>query len=305
MCNSCQLSLIDSVAFMKYIRDIEGVQEKHNMGYVVSTFYRFVHLSNYYDIQPVLREFCIQHGIKGTIILAEQGINATIAADEQSSLDQFFSFLNLDDRLKNIQYHKSFAIHNPFSKMKVKLRKELVCFGIEDLDNSVCGEYVISQDWDDLISRPNVYTIDTRNTYEINFGKFKNAINPQTKCFRDFPEWAVSWASDKVEQDPVIAMYCTGGIRCEKSTAFMKDLGFSKVYHLKGGILEYFKSTQNKNNLWEGDCFTFDDRIVVDDKLIPASVKCMSCDVCVTPEEMKSVTRGHVLCFNCKGSVKI
>ncbi|AHC39036.1 oxygen-dependent tRNA uridine(34) hydroxylase TrhO [Ehrlichia muris] len=275
------------------------------MGYVVSTFYRFVHLSNYYDIQPVLREFCIQHGIKGTIILAEQGINATIAADEQSSLDQFFSFLNLDDRLKNIQYHKSFAIHNPFSKMKVKLRKELVCLGIEDLDNSVCGEYVISQDWDDLISRPNVYTIDTRNTYEINFGKFKNAINPQTKCFRDFPEWAVSWASDKVEQDPVIAMYCTGGIRCEKSTAFMKDLGFSKVYHLKGGILEYFKSTQNKNNLWEGDCFTFDDRIVVDDKLIPASVKCMSCDVCVTPEEMKSVTRGHVLCFNCKGSVKI
>ncbi|KJV63304.1 MULTISPECIES: oxygen-dependent tRNA uridine(34) hydroxylase TrhO [Ehrlichia] len=271
------------------------------MGYVVSTFYRFVHLSNYYDIQPVLREFCIQHGIKGTIILAEQGINATIAADEQSSLDQFFSFLNLDDRLKNIQYHKSFAIHNPFSKMKVKLRKELVCFGIEDLGNSVCGEYVVSQDWDDLISRPNVYTIDTRNTYEINFGKFKNAINPQTKCFRDFPEWAVSWASDKVEQDPVIAMYCTGGIRCEKSTAFMKDLGFSRVYHLKGGILEYFKNTQNKNNLWEGDCFTFDDRIVVDDKLIPASVKCVSCNVYVAPEEMKSVTRGHVLCFNCKG----
>ncbi|ABD44543.1 rhodanese-like domain protein [Ehrlichia chaffeensis str. Heartland] len=275
------------------------------MGYVVSTFYRFVHLSNYYDIQPVLKEFCVQHSIKGTIILAEQGINATIAADKQSSLDEFFSFLNLDDRLKDIRYHKSFAMHNPFSKMKVKLRKELVCLGIEDFDNSVCGEYVSPQDWDDLISRSDVYTIDTRNTYEINFGKFKNAINPQTKCFRDFPEWAISWASNKVDQDPIIAMYCTGGIRCEKSTAFMKDLGFSKVYHLKGGILEYFKSTQNKNSLWEGDCFTFDDRIAVDNKLVPAHVKCVSCDVCVTPEEMKSITRGHVLCFNCKENVKI
>ena len=274
------------------------------MGYVVSTFYRFVHLSNYYDIQPVLKEFCVQHDIKGTIILAEQGINATIAGG-QSALNQFFSFLDLDNRLKNIQHHKSFSTHNPFSKMKVKLRNELVRLGIENFDNSVCGEYVSPQNWDDLISRSDVYTIDTRNAYEINFGKFKNAINPQTKCFRDFPEWAVSWASDKVNQDPIIAMYCTGGIRCEKSTAFMKNLGFNKVYHLKGGILEYFKRTKNTNNLWEGDCFTFDDRIVVDDNLVPGRVKCVSCGVHVTREEMKSVTRGNVLCFNCREVAKV
>ena len=270
------------------------------MEYVVSTFYRFVHLSNYYDIRPILREFCIEHDIKGTIILAEQGINATIAGS-QSSLTKFFSFLDLDDRLRNIRDHKSFSEYNPFSKMKVKLRKELVCLGIEDFDNSICGEYVNPQDWDNLISRPDVYTIDTRNAYEINFGKFKNAIDPKTSCFRDFPSWAVSWAADKINQDPIIAMYCTGGIRCEKSTAFMKDLGFNKVYHLKGGILEYFKSTGNVNNLWEGDCFTFDDRIIVDDKLTPCAVKCISCDMHVTFEEMKSISRGRVICFDCKG----
>ena len=269
------------------------------MEYVVSTFYRFVPLSNYYDFQPVLREFCVRHEIKGTIILAEQGINATIAGS-QSSLDKFFSFLDLDNRLKNIQDHKSCSTYNPFSKMKVKLRKELVCLGIEDFDNSVSGEYVDPQDWDDLISRSDVYTIDTRNVYEINFGKFKNSINPKTDCFRDFPNWAISWAADKIDKDPVIAMYCTGGIRCEKSTSFMKDLGFNNVYHLKGGILEYFKSTGNANNLWEGNCFTFDDRIIIDDKLIPGPVKCVSCDMHVTVEEMKSVSRGHVVCFDCK-----
>ncbi|QGR02288.1 hypothetical protein EDL79_01150 [Ehrlichia ruminantium] len=272
------------------------------MGYVVSTFYRFVYLSNYYDIQPVLKEFCVRHDIKGTIILAEQGINATIAGS-QDSLDKFFSFLDLDDRLSNLQYHKSFAVCNPFSKMKVKLRKELVCLGIEDFDNTICGEYINPEDWDDFISRSDVYTIDTRNGYEINFGKFKNAIDPKTSCFRDFPDWAISWAENKVSDDPIIAMYCTGGIRCEKSTAFMKDLGFNRVYHLKGGILEYFKSTGNINNLWEGYCFTFDDRIIVDDKLVPGDVKCISCYVSVTPEEMKSVSRGHVLCSDCKSNV--
>ncbi|GAT77034.1 rhodanese domain-containing protein [Ehrlichia ruminantium] len=272
------------------------------MGYVVSTFYRFVHLSNYYDIRPVLKEFCVQNNIKGTIILAEQGINATIAGS-QNSLDKFFSFLDLDSRLCNLQYHKSFSRCNPFSKMKVKLRKELVCLGIEDFDNSVGGEYIDPENWDNFISRSDVYTIDTRNSYEINFGKFKNSINPETNCFRDFPDWAISWAKNKIDDDPIIAMYCTGGIRCEKSTAFMKGLGFSKVYHLKGGILEYFKSTGNINNLWEGYCFTFDDRIIVDDKLVPGDVKCILCGAHVILEDMKSVSRGHVLCFSCKGHV--
>ncbi|QXK92132.1 rhodanese-related sulfurtransferase [Neoehrlichia mikurensis] len=269
------------------------------MSCVIATFYRFVYLSNYYDIQPVLKNFCVQEKIKGTIILAEQGINATVSGSS-SAIDNLFSFLELDSRFKSIQYHKSYAREEPFMKMKVRLKKEVVCMGMTDFDCSVNGEYISPDDWDGFISDSKVYTIDTRNDYEVKFGKFKNSINPNTSYFREFPQWAKLWSIDKA-RDINIAMYCTGGIRCEKSTAFMKSLGFKNVYHLKGGILNYLRSTYNKNKLWLGECFTFDDRIAVNEHLLPSdNIKCIKCSRRVSNEDTKLISRGHIICCKCR-----
>ncbi|KJV69611.1 oxygen-dependent tRNA uridine(34) hydroxylase TrhO [Candidatus Neoehrlichia procyonis] len=271
------------------------------MGCVIATFYRFVYLSNYYDIQPVLRDFCLYHGIKGTIILAEQGINATISGSD-FAINNLFSFLDLDSRFKSIQYHKSYSKEDPFAKMKVRLKKEVVHMGITDLDCSVNGKYISPDDWDDFISEPMVYVIDTRNNYEVKFGKFKNSINPNTSYFREFPRWAELWSIDKAH-DIHIAMYCTGGIRCEKSTAFMKNLGFKNVYHLKGGILNYLHSTDNRNKLWTGECFIFDDRIAVNEHLLPSdNIKCVKCSKKVSNKDTQSISRGYVICCECRSN---
>ena len=268
------------------------------MGYIVAAFYRFVHLDNYYDMRPVILKFCVDHGIKGTIILAEQGINATISGKE-SDIGSFFEFLDSDDRLAQIQYHRSYSDVLPFSKMKVRLKSEIVRLGIEGFDCSSRGTYVDPSEWDDFVSKPNVYVIDTRNEYEVEFGRFKGSINPGTGSFREFPHWAVNWARDK-DKNAEIAMYCTGGIRCEKSTAFMKSIGFDNVYHLKGGILNYLKTMGEKGNLWEGECFVFDDRVAVDKDVSPSkNIKCAVCAGSVTEMDLRSVTKGRVVCGVC------
>ncbi|MCU7611370.1 oxygen-dependent tRNA uridine(34) hydroxylase TrhO [Anaplasma capra] len=269
------------------------------MGYVVAAFYRFVHLHNYYDMRPVLLEFCLEHSIKGTVILAEQGINATVAGS-LSSIEKLFSFLDLDDRLCGMKYHESYSDREPFSKMKVRLKSEVVRLGIDGFDCSSRGEYVDPQEWDGLVHSPDMHVIDTRNGYEIRFGRFRGAINPGTSSFREFPEWARNWASDK-EKGIGIAMYCTGGIRCEKSTAFMKSLGFRNVYHLRGGILNYLKTVRGGDSLWEGECFVFDDRIAVDRNMVPTEdTKCVECMEKVDAGDIRSISKGHILCRSCK-----
>ncbi|MFV0990265.1 rhodanese-related sulfurtransferase, partial [Wolbachia endosymbiont of Nasonia giraulti] len=242
------------------------------MSFVIATFYHFVELSNYYDMKDEIKATCNNVELKGTILLAEEGVNATISG-ERNAIDEIFDFLHSDYRLKDLTWKESAAEYQPFSKMKVKLKREIVNLGVSNLDISLKGKYVDPEHWDDFTSQPDVLVIDTRNEYEVKLGKFKNAINPHTQCFREFPQWTESFSESK---DLKVAMYCTGGIRCEKSTAYMKSLGFSDVYHLKGGILSYLEKTYNKNGNWKGECFVFDDRIAVDNSLTPSNtIKCI------------------------------
>lgn len=207
------------------------------MSFVIATFYHFVKLSNYYDMKDEIKVACDNVELKGTILLAEEGINATVSG-ERNAIDKIFDFLRSDDRLKGLTWKESVAGYQPFSKMKVRLKREIVNLGVSNLGTSVRGQYVDPEHWDDFVSQSDVLVIDTRNEYEVKLGKFKNAINPHTQRFRDFPQWAESFSESK---DLKVAMYCTGGIRCEKSTAYMKSLGFKDVYHLKGGILSYLE----------------------------------------------------------------
>ncbi|MDR0288850.1 MAG: rhodanese-related sulfurtransferase [Rickettsiales bacterium] len=267
------------------------------MSFVIATFYHFVELSNYYDMKDEIKAAYDDVELRGTILLAEEGINATISGG-RSAIDKTFDFLRSDYRLKDLTWKESAAEYQPFSKMKVRLKREIVNLGVNDLDISLRGKYIDPEYWDDFISRPDVLVIDTRNEYEVKLGKFKNAINPHTQCFRELPQWAKSFSENK---DLKVAMYCTGGIRCEKSTAYIKSLGFNDVYHLKGGILSYLEKTHNKNGNWEGECFVFDDRIAVNNSLVPSDkIKCIFCSNQVSADELKSVSRDQVVCSDCK-----
>ena len=272
-------------------------------GFVVAAFYRFVHLHNYYDMRAEILGFCKDRGIRGTVILSEQGINATVSGS-CDGIRSFFEFLDLDDRLAGIQYQESYTDVSPFSKMKVRLKHEVVRLGIDGFDCSSRGEYVDPGVWNELILKPGVHVVDTRNDYEIKLGRFKSAINPCTTSFREFPDWARDWAKSK-DRDECVAMYCTGGIRCEKSTAFMKSLGFKNVYHLKGGILNYLKTVPESSSMWEGECFVFDDRVAVDHNVAPSNnVRCVLCSGKVEKTDLRSVTKGYVTCAVCKSGIQ-
>ena len=217
--------------------------------------------------------------MKGTILLANEGINATISAPKDV-MEKFWTFLNQDIRFKNMAFKESYASFHPFEKMKIRLKKEIVRLAVDDLDITERGEYLNDEKWDEVISDPEVKVIDTRNDYEYMLGSFENAINPKTDDFRNFPKWAEENLDPKKHKK--IAMFCTGGIRCEKSTALLKQQGFEEVYHLEGGILQYLENKKNKNekkSKWSGHCFVFDDRIAVDKNLDPVkgSIICKDC----------------------------
>lgn len=266
----------------------------------IIAFYRFVSLPDYQQIQPKLKAFCIENNIKGTILLASEGINGTVSGFEDD-IQKLLAYFNKDLRLQNIEFKESFAKYKPFGKMKVRLKKEIVRMGVEDLDASNAGEYIDSKNWDSLISDKNVILVDTRNEYEVVLGTFKNAINPHTKEFRQFPKWAKE--NLKPKKHKKVAMFCTGGIRCEKSTAYLKKLGFENVYHLKGGILQYLEDTKNESGSWQGQCFVFDERIAVNDKLEPSrDVLCKVCGTELTIDEVRwGINNRGVTCGKCKG----
>lgn len=246
------------------------------MSQVVATFYKFVKLPDYISKQAPLLDYCQQQGIKGTILLAQEGINGTIAGSRQS-IDIVLSFLRNDPRLTDLEVKESAAESPPFERMKVKLKKEIVTLGQLQADpNQQVGTYVSPQDWNELISDPDVVVIDTRNNYEVVIGTFKGAINPQTHSFREFPGY-VKNSLDPSEHKK-IAMFCTGGIRCEKASSYLKSQGFEQVYHLKGGILKYLEEIPPEQSLWEGECFVFDERVAVKHKLEEGSYDmCLSC----------------------------
>ena len=229
--------------------------------FVVATFYHFANLPDYKEMQSVLKTFCDRHYLKGTILLAQEGINSTIAGSREG-IDALLDYLRSDQRLQALEHKESVCQIIPFQKMRVRLKKEIVTLGVAGIDPSrEVGKYVEPKDWNNLISDPEVVVIDTRNTYEVEFGTFDGAINPQITTFGDFPRYATENLDP--EKQTKVAMFCTGGIRCEKASAYLLAQGFKEVYHLKGGILKYIAEMPPEESLWEGECFVFDDRITL------------------------------------------
>lgn len=254
---------------------------------VVCALYKFVALADFIDLQSIVLKQLNQYKIRGTLLLAEEGINGTIAGS-QLSINSFLNWLQGDERFCDIDYKLSYHDKAPFHRTKVKLKKEIVTMGVDGIDpNKIVGTYVEPEDWNELINDPETILVDTRNEYEYGIGSFKNAINPHTETFREFPQYV------EENLDPVkhkkIAMFCTGGIRCEKASAFMKQQGFDEVYHLKGGILKYLEKTEAKENLWEGECFVFDDRVAVNQSLNKGKYdQCHACRHPITEEQKQS-----------------
>ncbi|MBA4695916.1 MAG: rhodanese-related sulfurtransferase [Legionella sp.] len=235
------------------------------MSYTVLAFYKFTSFAASESLKADLLAQMKVNEVKGTIIIASEGINGTICA-EPSNSEQFFNYLKQYAGLEDLTFKQSHCDFNPFDKAKVKLRTEIVTFGISGIDPSVeTGEHVKPKEWNQLISEEDVVVIDVRNDYEVKLGTFKNAINPSTLNFRDFPSFVEQHL--KNQEHRKIAMFCTGGIRCEKSTAYLKAKGFERVYQLDGGILNYCANTPADESLWDGHCFVFDNRVAVDSKL--------------------------------------
>lgn len=249
---------------------------------VVCSLYRFVKLNNHEALREPLLKLLQKLQVKGSLLLAHEGLNGTIAGSREA-INQVIVFLKKDGRFDGLQIKESKTNTSPFKRTKVKVKKEIVTMGRPDIDpQHYAGEYVKPEDWNDLISDPNVVVIDTRNEYEIAVGSFDGAVNPQTTTFREFPLFAKTL---NLHKSTKVAMYCTGGIRCEKSTAYLKSLGFDNVYHLEGGILKYLEETPEDNSLWKGECFVFDDRVTVNHQLHQGSYD--QCHACRTPISQK------------------
>ncbi|MCS5589921.1 MAG: rhodanese-related sulfurtransferase [Candidatus Thioglobus sp.] len=270
--------------------------------FTVCALYQFVRLDDFEEFRTPLRELMVKLEVKGTILLALEGLNGTISGSK-ISIDGVIQFLKDDGRFDNLEIKFSNSETTPFKRLKVKLKKEIVTLGVEHIDPlSSVGTYVAPQDWNDLISDPDVVLIDTRNNYEYEIGSFKGAINPNTETFREFP----TYTKDNLEQyrGKKVAMFCTGGIRCEKSTAYLKSQGFDTVYHLHGGILKYLEETDEDQSLWEGECFVFDDRVAVKHNLEQGQYdQCHACRYPITQEDKQHphYEKG-VSCPRCHGS---
>jgi UPF0176 protein len=269
----------------------------------VCALYKFVRLENFEALREPLLAAMEMHDVRGTLLLALEGVNGTIAGPKEG-LEAVLRHLTSDERLNKLSYKISYNEENPFQRTKVKLKKEIVTMGVEGIDpNHVVGTYVKPQDWNALISDPEVTVVDTRNDYEVEIGTFKDALNPDTETFREFPQY-VKDNLDKTKHKKV-AMYCTGGIRCEKSTAYLKEQGFEEVYHLEGGILKYLEEVPKEESLWEGECFVFDGRVAVNHDLEQGQYdQCFACRFPLTNDEMKSehYVKG-VSCHRCHDKV--
>lgn len=257
----------------------------------VAALYRFSRLDNYRDLREPLERLCRQHGIGGTLLLAQEGVNGTIAGTPEG-IDAVLAAIRALPDCAEVDVKLSAASTMPFHRMKVRLKREIVTMGQPGIDpRSVVGTYVEPSEWNELISDPETIVIDTRNDYEVAVGTFSRAINPETVSFREFPDWFRRERERLLGQGkpPKVAMFCTGGIRCEKSTAFLKQEGIEDVFHLKGGILKYLEVMPEEQSLWEGECFVFDQRVTVGHGLVEGS--CTLCHACrrpVKPEELAS-----------------
>lgn len=249
--------------------------------YLTAAFYKFVALPNFEARKPPLLDLCQQHQVKGLILLASEGINSTIAGaadDVRAVLD----YLRADPLLADLQHKESWSQKAPFHRMKVRLKKEIVTMQVRGISPThMAGTYVKPTDWNALIANPDVVVVDTRNDYEVEIGSFAHAINPQLKTFAELPAWLDAQpqlAATASGKKPKVAMFCTGGIRCEKSTAYLRAQGFEEVFHLEGGILKYLESIEPEDSLWQGECFVFDERVSVGHGLKPGPhALCRAC----------------------------
>ena len=259
--------------------------------YLTTAMYHFVSLPHFESLREPLLQFCAARDIKGTLLLANEGINGTVAGSKKSILE-LLNYLKTDplfeDNFKGLGHKESWSDKHPFYRMKVKLKKEIVTLGVPGVSpTKVVGQYVKPQDWNKIISDPEVVLIDTRNDYEYAIGSFKNAINPKINTFREFPEYVKSHYDPKKHKK--VAMFCTGGIRCEKASSYMINEGFDEVYHLEGGILKYLEEISPQESLWQGECFVFDQRVAITHGLqIGEFDQCYACRYPLSKEDVKS-----------------
>lgn len=247
----------------------------------VAALYRFAPFDDPSGLRETIAGWCAQRDIRGTLLLAEEGINGTVSGDP-AAIDALIADLRGLPGCAGMDVKYSEAPAHPFGRMKVKLKREIVTMGVDRIDpQHHAGLYVEPQDWNALIADPDTILIDTRNDYEVSIGTFEGAIDPDLHCFREFPAWLdherARWAAEG-RAEPKVAMFCTGGIRCEKSTAYARSLGLEQVYHLKGGILRYLEEIPEAESLWRGNCFVFDERVSVAHGLAPTADRlCRHC----------------------------
>tara|TARA_R110001592_G_scaffold356455_4_gene658392 strand:- start:22990 stop:23997 length:1008 start_codon:yes stop_codon:yes gene_type:complete len=268
---------------------------------VVAAFYRFAVFTDFESFREPLQNLMVEEGIKGTLLLAAEGINGTIAGSREG-IDAVIGWLAKDGRFSGLEVKESYVTGNPFYRSKVKLKKEIVTMGMEGINpNNIVGTYVDPRDWNALISDPEVLLLDTRNDYEVEIGTFENAVNPDTTTFRQFPDYVSKELSPKKQKK--VAMFCTGGIRCEKSTAYLKQQGFEEVFHLKGGILNYLEKVPEDESMWQGECFVFDNRVTVNHKLEQGDYdQCHACRLPITEEDKQHLHyQKGVSCHRCYG----
>ena len=275
--------------------------------YLTAALYKFVELPDCADLKPGLQAVCDANNVKGTLLLATEGINGTIAG-LPAGVHAVLAHLRADARLADLSHKESWADEPPFLRMKVRIKKEIVTLGVEGVSPTrMAGTYVKPQDWNALISDPDVVVVDTRNDYEVHIGSFKGAVDPNIKTFADLPDWVAAQEqgggvlSADGPKKPKVAMFCTGGIRCEKSTALLRMQGFDEVYHLEGGILKYLETVPPKDSLWQGECFVFDERVSVGHGLQVGTLElCRSCRHPVGDEQRASpFYEKGISCPNC------
>ena len=268
--------------------------------YLIAAFYQFTPLADYEAHRAPLIALALEHDLSGTILLAGEGVNGTIAGT-RDGIDAMLAALRALPGCAGLEHKESEAQENPFLRMKVRLKKEIVTMGVDVDAISGVGTYVEPEDWNALISDPDVALIDTRNAYEVEVGAFKGAIDPQTENFGEFPGWLDEMARSSGKKR--VAMYCTGGIRCEKATAYARGLGFDEVYHLKGGILKYLERIAPQDSKWNGECYVFDRRVTVGHGVTPGSH--IACNACGNPVSQEGTAHSDfelgVSCAGCIG----
>ncbi|MFL2803247.1 MAG: rhodanese-related sulfurtransferase [Paracoccaceae bacterium] len=251
----------------------------------ILSFYAFINIADLRQKAAFIKNECEKNKITGLVILAKEGINGTLSGLEKN-LHKLMDLLTNEIYVCEMNVKESFSKIPAFARIKVKIKKEIVTFGVDDISSyKQTGQYIEPSEWNDLISKDDIITIDTRNDYEVRIGSFKGSINPKMRSFREFPKW---WKENKEKiKGKSIAMFCTGGIRCEKSTKYLLKDGVKNVYHLRGGILNYLKSKEKINSLWEGECFVFDQRVSVDEDLNKGkSILCYACRIPLEPKDL-------------------